>query len=445
MSTLLLTWLVITAAFLLFAIGNRRDGGALTLSYFLALSLLHVPGALAYSDPRYILANEDETYLGFQMTLFGMAAFTLGATCVRLMGRPISMADHVAPRYRAYLARLSYQMTIAGLTSYFVILPVAKFVPSLTALVNPLTALLVLGLWLQLYLGIILRDWRRVLGPMLMLPVFPMLTTVAQGFIGFGVYWGLSIVAFLYAMAYRRKWMVILAPFVIYFGLSLFVTYMRDRVEIRDVVWEEQSQLGERLDRVIRTISNFELLDLTNPNHLMALDVRLNQNFFVGMAIQRYQEGVLDLQYGATVPIWALIPRAIWPDKPAVGGGRTIVKDVTGLDLSEGTSFGAGQVLEFYVNFGWLGVAVGFFAFGALFRWLDRAVVKSVNTFDIQKLLLCVMPGFVLLQPTGNLLEMLVSAVAAVAVAYSLGIFLNSRRGMRPRLGAARVSSVAGR
>jgi hypothetical protein len=441
MSYLLLAWIAICAVFLVFAIGGRRDGGALTLSYFMALSLIHVPGALAYIDPRYILSSEEETTLGFEMTLFGMVAFTAGAICVRMMSRQqVTTPNYLLPKHRAYLERLSYQMVVAGFVSYFIILPLAKFVPSFTAIISPLTALLILGFWLQLYLGIVLRDWRRVLGPILLLPVFPALTTITGGFIGFGVYWALSVVAFLFVTVRRRVWMIAAAPIVIYFGLSLFVTYMRDRVEIREVVWEEESPFGERIDRLARTITNFELLDLTNPNHLAALDVRLNQNYYVGMAMERYQEGVLDLQYGATVPIWALIPRAVWPDKPDVGGGRSVVKDVTGLDLSEGTSFGAGQVLEFYVNFGWLGVVGGFFGFGALFRWLDRMIVKSLNRLNVRTLLLCGMPGFVLLQPNGNLLEMLVSTVAALVVAYVLGMFLNrSHAKPRPQLQAAHL------
>jgi hypothetical protein len=440
MMYLILLWIVLTAAFLAFAIGSRRDGGALTLSYFLALSLLHVPGALAYADSRYVLLNDQETYLGFQMTLLGMVAFTLGAICVRIMSRRRRLvSNQIAPHNRAYVELLSYQMTITGLVSYFVIMPVAKFLPSSTALVGPLTALLILGLWLQLYLGIVLRNWRRVLVTMMLLPVLPALTTITQGFLGFGIYWCLSVMAFFYVMSYRRKWMIATAPLVVYFGLSLFVTYMRDRVEIRDVMWEEQSAFSDRIDRVIRTVSNFELLDLTNSNHLAALDARLNQNYYIGMAVQRHDEGVLELQYGGTVPVWAFIPRAIWPAKPDVGGGRTIVRDVTGLDLADGTSFGAGQVLEFYVNFGSLGVAVGFFALGMIFRWLDRAIVNSFNTLNVRKMLLCILPGFVLLQPSGNLLEILVSVVAAIITAYAVGTFFGSRKVRSPQFNTVRI------
>jgi hypothetical protein len=440
MSYLLLIWVAIFAALLALAIGGRRDGGALTLSYFLALSLFHVPGALSYLDARYIGGSEQETTLGFEMTLLGMGAFVAGAICVAVMSRQrSSMPNHIASSHHKYLEKFSYQIGVAGLVSYFTLLPLAKFVPSSTALISPLIALLVLGLWLQLYLGVILRDRRRLLGSIFILPIFPALTTITQGFIGFGVYWDLSVVAFLFVVARRRMWMVALAPFVIYFGLSLFVTYMRDRSEIRNVVWQEQSGFSERIDSITRTITTFEFLDLTKLEHLTALDVRLNQNYLVGLAIERYQEGVLELQYGATVPIWALIPRAIWPDKPDVGGGGSVVTDATGLDVSAGTSVGAGQVLEFYVNFGWLGVLVGFFALGILLRYLDGRILQSLNDLNTRRLLLCVIPGFALLQPLGNLLEIIVAASGALAVAYVLGRFMGSRTAMRPLARVARI------
>ena len=440
MTSLFLIWIALAVALIVVGIGSRRDGGAFTLSYFISLSLIHVPGVLAYLGSSSYVTNEEETMLGFEMTLLGMTAFVLGASAVRLMSRQQSaIPNHIPARQRRYFEQLSVWMTIAGLAAYFIILPVAKLVPSLTSLVAPLTALLILGLWWQLYLGMISHDLRRTLVPFLILPILPALTTIIQGFIGFGVGWALSVVSFFFIMVRSRLLLFALTPLALYLGLSLFVTYMRDRLEIREVVWEQQAAFDDRVERLASTIINFEFLDLNNPDQILALNSRLNQNFYVGLAVQRYQEGVLDLEYGGTVPIWALIPRAIWPDKPDVGGGRTVVADVTGEDLAEGTSFGVGQVLEFYVNFGWPGVVVGFFAFGALFRWLDREVMKSFNHLDIRRLFRYVMPGFVLVHPGSNLLELLVSVVAALFVAPVLGKFFSNWNELRTLLKLKRI------
>ena len=83
MAGMLLTWIGLCVALLVFGIGDRRDGGALTLSYFLILSLIHVPGALGYLDTSSVLVQEEETRVGFEMTLIGMAAFITGAAVVR--------------------------------------------------------------------------------------------------------------------------------------------------------------------------------------------------------------------------------------------------------------------------------------------------------------------------------------------------------------------------
>ena len=54
------------------------------------------------------------------------------------------------------------------------------------------------------------------------------------------------------------------------------------------------------------------------------------------------------------------------------GGGGTIVQDFTGIEFADGTSVGAGQVLEFYVNFGTWGVIGGFLLFGWLIgQWIS--------------------------------------------------------------------------
>ncbi len=46
------------------------------------------------------------------------------------------------------------------------------------------------------------------------------------------------------------------------------------------------------------------------------------------------------------------IPRALWPNKPVVGGSGDLVSTYTGIRFADGTSVGIGQVLESFVNFG---------------------------------------------------------------------------------------------
>jgi hypothetical protein len=382
--------------------------------------LIHVPGVLPFLGSDTGLSDFDETQLGFEMTILGLTAFVAGAVLARWTDRRRTAATGARPlrqRARAFgsLGRRALEL---GVVAYFVVLPLSAIVPSLTSIVAPLATLLILGLWLVLYGAAVTADWRRMLATLALLPLLPMVTLVTGGFLGYGIYWVLSTLVFLFVITRRRIWFYIAAPPVMFLGLSLFVTYIGQRTGIREVVWQEQASLFDRVDRASSLITKFELLDLTSPEQVAALNDRLNQNAFVGMAIVRHEDGYSDFAYGATVPLWALIPRAIWPGKPDVGGGGDIVSEFTGMRFAEGTSIGAGQVLEFYVNFGVPGVLIGFLGLGYLLMWLDQGIMRALAADDTRGLLLRAMPGLMLLQPEGNLLEILVGCVAACLTAH---------------------------
>ena len=75
---------------------------------------------------------------------------------------------------------------------------------------------------------------------------------------------------------------------------------------------------------------------------------------FLGLAAERIQFGVVDPLYGDSLRegLIALVPRIVWPDKPVFGGSPKIVSEMTGLQLNQDTSFGIGQVMEFYIKIG---------------------------------------------------------------------------------------------
>ena len=54
---LLFVWAALLVALVVFAIGRPGRGGALTLAYFLGLSLIHVPGVLPFLDPDRVSAT----------------------------------------------------------------------------------------------------------------------------------------------------------------------------------------------------------------------------------------------------------------------------------------------------------------------------------------------------------------------------------------------------
>src|SRR5262249_19305967 len=151
-----------------------------------------------------------------------------------------------------------------------------------------------------LYGAAVAADQRRTLATLVLLPLLPLSTLVTGGFLGYGVNWVLSIVAFLFVITQRRIWFYFGTPVAMFLGLSLFVTYMGQRSDIREAVWNEQPGMFDRLERVSALVTNFQLLDLGSPTHVAALDGRLNQNWLVGAAVIYHENGGSAFAYGGT-------------------------------------------------------------------------------------------------------------------------------------------------
>jgi hypothetical protein len=105
-------------------------------------------------------------------------------------------------------------------------------------------------------------------------------------------------------------------------------------------------------------------------------------------------------EHGATLinlP-FAILPRFLWPDKPERGGSG-FMSEHTGIALSESATFGTGTVFEFYINFGYLGVFIGFILLGWIIRRVDSAASKYLlqgKLFDFARLFLV---GIVAIDP----------------------------------------------
>jgi hypothetical protein len=409
----LLIWGALLVALVFLVIDKRRETGALTLSYFLILSLGHVPGALAYLEPTLHNVFFEATSVGFDATLIGMVAFLTGAGVARVF-RPKTVklkALQETTDNRSF-TRTGRRMLIVGIVSYFFLVPVAVLVPSTTAIVSISGLVLILGFWVRLY-GASTGQTISNVGATILLPLS---TLVTGGFIGFGTVWAISIVAFCFVIVRRRILFYLAAPPVVFLGLSLFVTYFQQRDQIREMVWYRNSSYMERLERVSTLVTDFQFLDLSNKLHRFALHERLNQNYLVGMGIIQHRKYGAELLYGATVPVWALIPRAIWPDKPGVGGGSGLVSKFTGITFAKGTSVATGHVLEFYMNFGMPGVFAGFVVLGFILMRIDQQMMRALAMRNMRQMLVWALPGLALLSPLGNLLELLVSIASAMFV-----------------------------
>src|SRR5262249_38701692 len=127
-------------------------------------------------------------------------------------------------------------------------------------------------------------SYLKLIGWMLAVSVLPFLTIITLGFVGFGAAAALLVFTFV-ASFYRPRWQALLGlTLLIVLGLSLFVTYFRDRAGIRRTVWGGAAY-SDRIETLTSTLSNFEVIDLQNPRHLDSIDARLNQNYLVGRAM----------------------------------------------------------------------------------------------------------------------------------------------------------------
>jgi hypothetical protein len=120
-----------------------------------------------------------------------------------------------------------------------------------------------------------------------------------------------------------------------------------------------------------------------------------------------------------------LIPRFLWPEKPPVGGGGDVVSHFTGMQFAENTSVGVGQVMEFYVNFGTEGVIIGFLCAGWIIGKLDLRAMECLNRGDQKGFLIWFLICLSMINPGGNLLEVVVTTASAAVTANGLCFILN--------------------
>jgi hypothetical protein len=429
MPTLLLVWLAVGISLVWLVSQKRRGSAGLPLAYFLGLSLIHVPSAFLYLD-----ADETNyTRIGFEQTIIGMVAFLGGVMIARFVfvvprgqqasaGRPQAFTSQSL----AALDRLALLYIGVGGVAYFVGLRLVASIPSGAAIVGPLGALIMVGACLRFWVARESRNWLKFWSTMALLPLLPLATLALGGFLGFGTSWIMAIVTFIFAQSKRRVVFFLIAPVICFVGLSVFVNYWIARDEIRQLVWYQPAPIGERLQRIADVFQNFEWLDLSDGRHHKAIDGRLNYNVLVGPAVARLESKQAQYASGATVGkmLMGLIPRALWPDKPAIGCGGIDIEYFTGTQFAEGTCVGAGQVLEFYVNFGTWGVIGGFVLFGWLLGRMDLLAIECLYRGDQRGFLFWFLISLALLIPGGNLLEVSTTAVASAFTASGIGYFM---------------------
>ena len=431
-----LVWVLSYAGLIFGQWRSKEPGAALPLIFAVNISIIHFFGALIYMLPWYEPqdlylvhhdASLDYVLKGFRLSTIGIVGFVLG--CVVLTPK-----NHFASFFSASPSminrdrnRLPITLIVLGAIFFAVLSPLLGKIPSIGSVVTAGTRLVVVGLVLACWKAWHEGSKSQLMKWLGMTAFLPAITTTMMGFIGYGIFAALTPWLFV-SRFYRPRWHIIAIMLPgIYFGLSLWVTYSRDRGEIRSTVWDDgqtmplSEELTDRVQTVLRSLSNFEMFHAGNQRHLESIDQRLNQNQFIGNSVTYMEAGGEEFAHGKTIALAALsvIPRIIWSNKPMVAGGSEIIAKYTGREFSESASFGAGNVLEFYINFGTLGVFLGFAFFGVLIRYCDIRAGRCLAEGDWWRFAGWMVVGLPLINP-GNNLSPIVMSVAAASIFVTL-------------------------
>ncbi len=411
--------------------GQRREGAGsgLVISYVLQLWLIHWLAAVIYAFPWYNRPSEAMA-LGLEQSTYAIAGFALGSTAVlpalRYYRRPPRAPLHGRQPVETWLARACL---ITGVVMYFVLEPLLHPIPTISAIAAASSNLLLVAIAMECWNGMSPDGHRRPFWPWVAsAAVLPFVTIVTKGFLGYGFASMLTIFAFV-ATVYRPRWRLVAGSALVgYLALSLYVTYMRDRRDIRAVVWGGEAY-ASRFSAFSRTLTEFEFLDIQNRDHLGRIDERLNQNFLVGRSVEYLEVHPDRFAEGRTLweAVWSLVPRSLWLDKPIVAGSGDLVSEFTGIYFDKNTSVGIGHIMEWYVNFGTVGVIVGMTLLGALVGFIDRAAAMQLARGDGAAFVLYWLPGLSLLQVGGSLVEAVSSAAAGLVIGAAVYWFDRSR------------------
>jgi hypothetical protein len=424
----LLLWSAVLAVMAVVRTRRKTPGAGLTLAYLLNLSLIHWIGAAIYVLPAFQNQDSLRTELGFEQSFFGLAAFAFGALVFTPLLANRGLLRQSTTRHRPDM-RLPKAYIAAGVVFYMLSSTFFGRLPTATAIITAGQQLIVAGLCLCCWKARQDGDFRKLTSWVMLACLMPFATLLTQGFLGYGVVALLVVLIFVSSFVRSPLKIVLVGLPVIYLGLSVFVSYMRDRADIRSSVWGGES-FSARIDKVAETIATFEWFDIANQDHLKRIDSRLNQNYLVGAAVVRLAETD---NYARGETLWdallALIPRAVWPDKRIEAGSGDLVTRYTGVEFQPGVSVGVGQAMEFYINFGTLGVVVGFMLMGVLVTTLDWQAGERLARSDLHGFVLWFVPGISLLQVGGQLVEVTASFAASLVVALLVNKYLDRLQG----------------
>jgi hypothetical protein len=408
-----LIWGIIGAMAYVVTVSRQWCGVGLTLAFFLNMTLIHWFSGIILLLPWYSPWEYYSTVHGFRMSTLGIVAFALGCFAIApvifkvpYMKEEPRMSESAPEIFRIFLT--------VGLASVLLGAAGLDKIATLSAIVTSAQAFIFAALGFGIWQSYLSQNRKQLWLLLASIPIFPVLTTMLQGFLGFGVGYAIIVVCFFIAFYRPRLRACLLALPLGYLALSFYVTYMRDRAELRSAIWQG-GRFETRVIQAEKLIDQFEWFDPWNHDHLHRVDLRLNYNWLVGAAISHLQ---MTKGFGNGETLWmsvlTLIPRVVWPDKPIRAGSMDFVTRYAGVIVPENTSFGMGLIFEFYVNYGEYGVFIGMLIMGIFVGLADRKAGAELRWGSPLAFARWLLIGTFLLIVGGSLIEVIPGIVLSV-------------------------------
>src|SRR5580693_1901376 len=280
---------------LLWLLRRDRVSLGLPIAYLYSLLLIHVPGAFAHIVGGDFLPHTDLIEIGMRFTALGSVSFVAGVWWAR------SRSSFATMPIRRDVDRHQFRWfcLVGGWCLIYGLSPLYQ-IPSISAAVEKGGGIWMLGVMLGLRAACQRRDLKRIVMWSGALMVYPVLMLLLGGFLSYGSAAIIIVCAVLTISTRSYRLVVVGITVFVFLSLSVFVNYYAHRNDIREKVWGG-APLEARMDSVTDTIRGFEWFDPSNRKHLTALDERLNQNYFVGLAARRIQVGLADYLNGDSV------------------------------------------------------------------------------------------------------------------------------------------------
>jgi hypothetical protein len=430
-------WLVAMGFMASYLWRRPHSSAGLLFGHMMNMWLLHWLAPTLYLMPWYYLGGyrwyqpvpRDLVVQGFLQSLFGTLAFVVGAIVYDKTRPRVERPLIVTPADSSIESKIAVVYLVLGQFTYFVLPYIIGGIPGAAAFISNGWNLTIVGLGLGCWLAWSKGHRAQMLKWIGLSLCIPLLTLSSMGFMSFGVAMLMTLIAFISAF-YRPRWQIVLAGGLsIYLFLSIFVTYTRDREAYRERL-HSGAGYSERLGMIFETFSAVEPFNPFNDDHLSRVDGRLNQSALVGASVAYLGERHKDYAWGDTLldGFLALIPRAIWPDKPMKAGSGTLVADYTGIPYDNTTTaVGVGQVMEFYINFGTAGVVAGFLFMGYALAWIDRRAARRLAARRFPEFAFWFLLGVNFLSVIGSFTELTMSTGSAIVTASLINRYILPR------------------